>query len=433
MDYVQLLDIAGQMRRQARVFTAQGDIALARKVLTDLIRRLSPQLAVGSLPASLAAEVAMALADAYGMLGGIEMRAGNLSEARQAYRSGQEIEQDPGYHIEDSYNLVNAIVAGLLIAPAGLTQMSTEIVAAAEVVRKQIASSRRDQWWAWADYGMLSVLIGDDEEAHNAYRQFRSCGPAISDYESVVRVLISLAEGLTSDAPEVVERLRHHAEVLEASAPGPLTGTRRHGVVTAPTAGYSVGGRVRIRLTWDVSASREGAIVHLAAFLVDGGGKVPASNPYYSVNHDNDRSKDGSTIRRGRQRHGFRASDETITITFGRVTTRVASIVICAYVPDGGYRFEDVRQAKATCYDLGPVQAAEEYEDSLDDILDDSGATVFAQYLLDAPTETAAMVLGAFSREDATRWVYRAIDHGARDLAAVGADHGVVFVRYTDD
>ncbi len=67
--------------------------------------------------------------------------------------------------------------------------------------------------------------------------------------------------------------------------------------------------------------SPDDIVIHLAAFLVDADSKVPKGNPYYCVNHDNDRSKDGSTSRRGRRKHGHNIEDETITSTSIMSTT----------------------------------------------------------------------------------------------------------------
>lgn len=211
MNREDVLVTADEMRQRARVQVRNGRIGPARTLLREVVRLLDASLgAIGD--DSRRTELAKALADTHGMLGGVEWRAGDLSEAAAAYERGRAIEQDERFGIVDSYNLTNALVLRILLDPTGLDGMLGELQAAQAVVGKQVAGPRGKQWWAWADYGLLCLLTGKPEEATRAYKQFRISGPGPSDSESVGRVLQDLA-----DAIEPVDEPRSLA-VREAAA-----------------------------------------------------------------------------------------------------------------------------------------------------------------------------------------------------------------------
>jgi hypothetical protein len=210
MDTEQALLLAGRQRTQARVYTRRGDLDRAADGLEKAVRSLLPSLAAtegDSGPVTSRVEVAGALADTYGMLGGVEWRRGNLSAALRAYERGREIEQNEAYNLSDSYNLVNAIVLTILLEPMKLADTEPELNSAIRTVRRQVEGERRDQWWAWADFSLLNVLAGHVDDALDGYNRFFSCGPTSSDYGSVRRVLVQLLDKLRTGNPRIANAI----------------------------------------------------------------------------------------------------------------------------------------------------------------------------------------------------------------------------------
>ena len=205
MNREQALLVADRQRSQARVLTRRGDLERAGQILVQLIETLRPSLAgdetEGSAPATSRAALAGALADAYGMLGGVEWRQGDLTKALRAYEEGRALEETDDLAITDSYNLVNSIVVSLLLRPSEVNGLQHDLQVAISEMRAQLEGERRDQWWAWADYAVLLLLTGDTDQAFDAYARFESCGPTLTDYQAVLRVLRDLADALgTVDA-----------------------------------------------------------------------------------------------------------------------------------------------------------------------------------------------------------------------------------------
>jgi len=143
-----------------------------------------------SVPADERKECAHRLSDYWGRLGGIYRRDGKVPEGIAAYGHGKEIEQR--YQLDDSYNRTNWIVLTLLQDPAQLGALDPEINEAIDLIRAQVQGPRRDQWWAWADLGLVCQLGGRVREADEAYAHFRQAGARPADYESVLPVLKQL-------------------------------------------------------------------------------------------------------------------------------------------------------------------------------------------------------------------------------------------------
>jgi tetratricopeptide (TPR) repeat protein len=126
------------------------------------------------------------LADCWGIKGGILRRAGRLDEALQAYKAGLSFETD------DSYNLTNALTLELVIAPGRLRDLEQRIADARAEVERQVPL-RANQWWAWADLGLLELLSGREDRALAAYSHFAAAGARASDYDSTISVLEQLS------------------------------------------------------------------------------------------------------------------------------------------------------------------------------------------------------------------------------------------------
>jgi len=160
-------------------------------------------------------EAAHRLADYLGRLGGIYRREGLIAEGIDAYRHGMEIERE--FRLDDSYNLTNWIVLQLLEDPARLPTLAGQIEDAIAIVQVQVAGPRRDQWWAWADFGLL-CLLGRRSEARAAYEHFQQAGPRRVDYGSVLAVLDSLQEKFKPSEPELAGELSDAIEYLKSAS-----------------------------------------------------------------------------------------------------------------------------------------------------------------------------------------------------------------------
>ena len=150
-------------------------------------------------------EAAHRLSDYWGRLGGIYRREGLISDGIDAYCQGMEIERE--FRLDDSYNLTNWIVLQLLEDPARLSALAGQIEDAIAIVQVQVAGPRRDQWWAWADFGLLCLLGRRSWEARAAYEHFQQAGPRRVDYGSVLAVLDSLQEKFKPSEPELAGQL----------------------------------------------------------------------------------------------------------------------------------------------------------------------------------------------------------------------------------
>jgi len=146
---------------------------------------------------------------------------------------------------------------------------------------------------------------------------------------------------------------------------------------------------------------------------------VPAGNPYYCVNHDSDRSKDGSTERKGRHRHGHNVSDETITVNLDRVEEDVERVVFVAYIQDATALKHTFSGLVGGCVDFIQIQNE-----------GDEFGKPFERHKLDSDyyDGETAIVMGEIFRDAVGSWSYRNIGDGRTGLIDIGRDYGVVFV-----
>ncbi|MBV1850765.1 TerD family protein [Catellatospora tritici] len=220
------------------------------------------------------------------------------------------------------------------------------------------------------------------------------------------------ATGPADDSDETGQYQIHRRDTFPASG---------RNVAFSLNSGPKLTGSFEARLSWDVAASPDDIVIHLSAFLLDSSARVPVGNPYYCVNHDNDRSKDGSTLRRGRRRHGSNISDETISVDLDYVDEDVMKIAFVAYIQDAeplDHSFEKLVGGKVTFKNTPKV--------------DRTGSTVTPQiepHLLDSDyfkTDTAVIIGELVRRREA--WTWREVGKGFADLVDVGEEFGVVFI-----
>lgn len=142
------------------------------------------------------------LADCWGSLGGIRRRQNRLTEALAAYASGRELERR--YHVASTYNQIQWLILRILSSDnplATLTEMHGDLVQAEEALRRQIATARREDPWAWCDLGLLRVLKGQEAEAKQAWDQMDALNPILTVYSSGLAVLNDLTKVLPASEP----------------------------------------------------------------------------------------------------------------------------------------------------------------------------------------------------------------------------------------
>jgi len=216
-------ETAQRLTQKARRYSASGDYPAAIEEQRQAIRILQNELnRMERQTPELADErekYAHRLSDCLGRLGGIYRRAGLIPEGIEAYRQGKEIERQ--YRLDDSYNLTNWIVLRLLEDPARLAELAGDINQAIDLIRGQVEGPRRDQWWAWADLGLVCHLGGRPREAREAYERFKQTGARRADYQSVLAVLNPLKQQFEPSAPELAAQLGDTIRDLQASSGKP--------------------------------------------------------------------------------------------------------------------------------------------------------------------------------------------------------------------
>ncbi len=278
---------------------------------------------------------------------------------------------------------------------------------------KLVSDSRRGNFLLTKVLSWMKLVEGEGAGVPRSIADSRRLGapvPRASSEDGVVTVTIFPRPKQEPGKP----RRPGTEDMTHVHRPGTFPTSGRP-VVFSLEEGRRLESKITVRLSWDPEASPSTIVVHLAAFLVASDGQVPFGNPFYCVNHDNDRSKDGSTIRRGRRRHGAMIRDEVVTIDLGLVDEAVHAVRIVAYLQDP----EPARDFFGQLVDC-KVEVMQGYEESrvaTDELNND--------YF---PGETAVLV-GEIVRRGTGDWIYRAISAGYADLAEVGAEFGVTFIR----
>jgi tetratricopeptide (TPR) repeat protein len=216
-------ETAERLAVQARLDSSRGKYPAAIEQQDEAVRILAQEFA--SLPQDSPAltderkEYAHRLSDNWGKLGGIYRRADMITEAIEAYEKGKEIEQENG--LDDSYNLTNWIVLQVLDDPARLPGLRKEIKGAIDLIQVQVQGSRRKQWWAWADLGLLYHLDGRVKEARQAYRRFEQAGARPADCRSVLDVVRPVKERVAPSEPQIAAGMAETIQALESAASRP--------------------------------------------------------------------------------------------------------------------------------------------------------------------------------------------------------------------
>src|SRR5262249_17710210 len=147
--------------------TAKEAIERAIGILKTELDRLTPYPSDPGEPASEdLRNVAAALADSYGSLGGLLRRQEppGIATALESYRAGMELEENDRYRITSTYNRVQWTVLSIIDKPALLKEESftQRLEAMLNRLLRHSATIRRDDPWALADLGLLATLTEDE-------------------------------------------------------------------------------------------------------------------------------------------------------------------------------------------------------------------------------------------------------------------------------
>lgn len=151
------------------------------------------------------------LSETYGSLGGIYNRNNQFHEAGDSYKAGEDYD-------EKTFNKTNRIINYILANPQNLIHLRADIFSAIQTLNKETDSSRENDFWAWADLGVLSILYRDNTRADKAYKVFTNLAPPDYAYGTHLRVLKQLVDALVnSDFQDIAEKLKGiYVELEEA-------------------------------------------------------------------------------------------------------------------------------------------------------------------------------------------------------------------------
>lgn len=234
----EILEQARNLQQEARRLRKKKQPAEALEALREAIDQLEKENAVLDEQADedpgwveeQRRSVFKELAECHGVCGGILRRLGQLEESVAAYEQGRRYEQDPSYGVEDSYNLVNALVVPLLEDPHRLAgDLGDQLRLAAKTVHRQAIGSRRLDYWAHADLARCHLLLGRREEALQALDKFVETGGVKDGLDTTVQMLEELAEALSAAGLEESELLRAGVRHLRDASAGLRPVSQRSG------------------------------------------------------------------------------------------------------------------------------------------------------------------------------------------------------------
>jgi hypothetical protein len=157
------------------------------------------------------------LSDCYALVGGVERRwagefkgdesVSHLKASISAYDDGFKFESTAEYGIVDSYNRLNRLLVRLLLRPDALdavdaivldpdiprVNLRDEFEQTSDVIRRQIAGPRSDNYWTLADLALVEVLLSRSQPAA-AYANFMALSPPDFAFSGALAGLRPLAE-----------------------------------------------------------------------------------------------------------------------------------------------------------------------------------------------------------------------------------------------
>jgi len=190
--------------------------------LTDALKIIGPtkeQIDARSPPASsLPADLKEGLhelVEIFGTRGGILQRLKLLKEASESYSEGAALEQRFG--LPSTYNRLNAVKYSLLSGAGRLRDFEPRLRELAVYLDTNLRADKgfSDSGWAWADLGDCLALLGNPDEAREAYLSFISKAE-IKSPERTLDVLKEIALRLEEFADPDAPRLRAAINILES-------------------------------------------------------------------------------------------------------------------------------------------------------------------------------------------------------------------------
>jgi tetratricopeptide (TPR) repeat protein len=213
---IQLKNAARVHREAGRLDSALKDILAATTGLEETLKSANDRGDDASSPTY--RELIGALAESYGVQGGIYRSLGDAKEAYEAYDRGYDFERHPARTKENSYNLVQRLMSRIFSDPSSYGRptwvfedldMWNELSSAHAEVERQIDTGGRwgDQWAA-ADAIFLSILLVPKLGAEVGGRQVMEAFERFEDLEydpfvcaSTIRAFAELEKKITDTAP----------------------------------------------------------------------------------------------------------------------------------------------------------------------------------------------------------------------------------------
>jgi hypothetical protein len=211
LDEIRSLKAAAKSARVDKDWqSAIDELDEAIALLRDLLMEASGQSSV-----TLSSE----LADAFGMIGGIERRWGleldgterrlHLELSVAAYDEGFEHEQHLDPKHASTYNRINRLVGRVLMSPRALdgegdttTDVPEQLRIAADVLVEQLGSAREKDPWVYCDLGMIRLLLGRSD-ALLTYHELERLRPPAFVFKSALETLRPLSEAASELRPDL--------------------------------------------------------------------------------------------------------------------------------------------------------------------------------------------------------------------------------------
>jgi tetratricopeptide (TPR) repeat protein len=208
IDESAVLKEAQALKGNATALRNLEDYDKAQQSLDKAIALLSSALDEVRPSAPSARELRAALADTFGMKGGVFRRSGDIAAALAAYREGRSLED---IDKESTYNLSNVIALSVTAegrSPSGDPALRKDIESAIERLERATKGSRKDEWWAWSDLAQFYLLHNEPDMARLSYTNGKEAGPTKKEIQRSIAILEELAGCLTVTAPEIAANIR---------------------------------------------------------------------------------------------------------------------------------------------------------------------------------------------------------------------------------
>lgn len=224
-----IIEKAKTDKSRARRYRKSGKLADAERLLKESIRFLRENLDQISQdePSQTEAGVALELSDCYGSLGGVLRSAGRYAESMQAYDAGEALESSERYGIMNSYNLVQRLVARVLLRPdlvwaepwfVGNEDLPAALGRAEEIIQGQM-SVRVEDPWILADQALVQLLLlrpkASEQESWRKFRSTASFSFAVDSTLRTVEDMLKEMEAVRSNMENPRFQEVHHR--LEAA------------------------------------------------------------------------------------------------------------------------------------------------------------------------------------------------------------------------